>query len=103
MKYHKVAGVDLDVNTIPCYGLSTTSLLQKNDVNTTAVCFEVTSTGTSLDMYVIFSPAYYQFLLTEKHVVRPVLPSNCGAKTFFRIAYKLYQMELPFGTCGVKP
>ena len=20
MKYHKVAGVDLDVNTIPCYG-----------------------------------------------------------------------------------
>ena len=37
MKYHKVSGVDLDVNTIPCSGLSTTSLLQKNDVNATAV------------------------------------------------------------------
>ena len=88
MKYHKVADVDLGVNTIPCSGLSTTSLLQNNGVNATAVCFEVTSTGTNLDISVICAPAYWQFLLIGKDVVRPVLPSNCGAKTFVRIAYK---------------
>ena len=27
IKYHKVAGVDLDVNTIPCYSFSKTSML----------------------------------------------------------------------------
>ena len=102
MKYHKVAGVGLDVNTIPCSGLSTTSLLQNNDVNETAVCFEVMSTGTNLDISVICAPAYWQFLLTEKHVVRPVLTSDFGAKIFFLIAYKLYQMDLPFYMCGVK-
>ena len=37
MKYHRVAGVDLDVNTIPCSGLSTTSLLHINDLNAAAV------------------------------------------------------------------
>ena len=102
MKHHKVAGVDLDVKTIPCSGLSTTSLIQKNDVNAISVCFEVTSTGTNLDISVIFAAAYWQFLLTEKHVVRPVLSSNCDAKTFFPIAYKSYQIDLPFGICGVK-
>ena len=102
MKHHKVAGVDLDVNTIPCSGLSTTSLLHKNDLNATAVWFEVKITGTNLDISVSCAPAYWQFLLTEKNVVRPVLPSNCGSKAFFRIAYTLYQMDLLFYICGVK-
>ena len=103
MKHHKVAGVDLDVNTIPCSGLSTTSLIQKNDVNAISVCFEVTSTGTNLDISVICAPAYWQFLLTEKHVVRSFLPSNCGAKTSVWISYKSYQMDLKFDICRVKP
>ena len=103
MKYHKVADVDLGVNTIPCSGLSTTSLLHNNYVNATAVCFEGTSTGASLDISVIYAPAYWKFLLIEKHVVRPVLPSNFGSKTFVCIAYKSYQMYLPFYMCVVKP
>ena len=37
MNYHKVSGVDLDANTIPCSVLSTTLLLQNNDINATAV------------------------------------------------------------------
>ena len=60
-------------------------------------------TGTNLDISVICAPAYWQFLLIGKDVVRPVLPSNCGAKTFVRIAYKSYQMVLPFDMFGVKP
>ena len=61
------------------------------------------STGTKLDISVICAPAYWQFLLTEKHVVNPVLPSNCGVKKIVRVAYKSYQMNLPFDMCGVKP
>ena len=61
------------------------------------------STGTKLDISVICAPAYWQFLLTEKHVMRPCLPSNCGAKTLVQIAYKSYQMYLQFYICGIKP
>ena len=64
MKHYKVASADLDLKTIPCSVLSTTSLLQKNDLYTTSVCFEVTSTGTSLDIFVFCAPSYWQFLLT---------------------------------------
>ena len=103
MNYHNVAGVDLDVNTIPCSGLSTTSLLQYNDVNSTAVWFEVTITFISLDISVVCYPEYWHFLLTEKYVLRPVLPSNFCAKTFIWIAYKSYQMDLQFDMCGFKP
>ena len=103
IKYHKAAGVDLYVDTIPCSGLITTSLIQNNDVNETEVYFEVKSTGTNLDISVICDTAYWQFLLTEKHVVRSFLPSNCGAKTSVWISYKSYQMDLKFDICRVKP
>ena len=73
---------------MPCSGLSKKSLIQNNYVNATEVCFEMTSTGTTLDISVICDPASWQFMLTGKHVVISVLPSNCGAKTFVPISYK---------------
>ena len=63
----------------------------------------MTSTGTKLDIFVICAPAYCQFMLIENNLVRPVIPSNCGARKFIQIAYKLYQMNLTFDMCGVKP
>ena len=63
----------------------------------------MTDTGTSLDISVICAPAYWQFLLTEKHVVISILPSNCDAKKRFWVAYISYHMNLPFNVCGVKP
>ena len=88
MRYYKVSGVDFDFNSIPCSVLSKTALIQNNDVNSTAVCFEVKSTITNIYISVICDTAYWQVLLTEKKLVIPVLPSNCSAKTFFQIAYK---------------
>ena len=86
MRYCKVAGVYLDVNIIPCSGSSTTSLLHNNYLNSTAVCFEVTSTGTNLDISVICAPEHCQFMFTDRHVVVPVLPIYCDVKCFVRIA-----------------
>ena len=37
VKYQQVAGVDFYFNTIPCSALSKNSLIQNNDLNTTAV------------------------------------------------------------------
>ena len=86
MNYHKVAGVDLDVNTIPCSGLSTTSLLHNNYVSATSVFFELTRTVTNLDISVICAPEHCQFMLTDRHVVVPVLPIYCDVKCFVRIS-----------------
>lgn len=103
MKYHNLANLDLEVNAVPCSDLNITSLLHNNDINATAAAFGVKMIGGKINVSVHTAPSYWKFLLTEDHVIEPVIPGNCTAKTFVRIAYKAYQMNLPYDMCGVSP
>lgn len=103
MKYHKVANLDLEVNAVPCSDLNISSILHNNDINSTAAAFDVQKIDGVISISVHTTPSYWKFLLTKDHVIEPVIPGNCDAKTFIRIAYKAYQMKLPYNMCGVNP
>jgi hypothetical protein len=104
--YHstKTTGIKEDVNTVEGENLCWQNLLENNDINATAIAINVVShpNGSStIDVHV--SPHFWGFFFDEKKVLKAVAPDRCRTKTLVRLAYKSFQMELPFEDGDIDP
>jgi len=80
------------------------ALLSNNDINATAVAIEVTQKPLQpLKVQFHVSPAFWEFYFSPTHTLELTKPESAKAKSLVRIAYKAFQMGLPFLTGGVDP
>ena len=105
-KKFKFPDIDIEINIVPCSNITTTSLMKNNDINATGVVLRVTAAKDkstySIDECEI-SPVFWEFLLSSDHVLRVNHPNRYGAKSLIRLAYKAFQMKLPFDSNGLAP
>ena len=109
IKYHKVNGVSLEVNTVECYNLSPSTFLANNDLNVTASCFHVDfSAPANSNLFTIHASPQFWTLLFQKRADRVIRPMNTfnvdgyGAITCVRIAFKAFEMPaFNFSLCGI--
>ncbi len=85
IKYHKVDGLDLEINTVKCHSLSPDSFLANNDLNVTASCIHVNFAADKL-FSVHASPQFWMFLFQPCgdrtiQTVNTVNIDNYGATT----------------------
>ena len=89
--YKRLDGFDIDINTIKCLNLSHMSLLHGNDLNKKQVDGQI-----SID--IVIGGSFWKVLL-QKSEERRLGPSGIGyeleAKSFIRLAYKSFQMNIP--------
>jgi hypothetical protein len=111
IEYQTVEGVDLEVNTIKCTGLSGPNFLSNNDINITGTCFHVNfqdGDEPQIDLHV--SPYFWKFMFpnkqeNEESIISPIQESESerGAATFVRIAFKAFEMDCKFNYTGINP
>ena len=76
IKYLKVEGVPVEVNTVECDNLSPSTFLANNDLNITASCFHV-NFGTADDkLFSIHASPQFWTILFQKHADRVIKPMN---------------------------
>ena len=95
--YPEVKGFEKDeVNIVKCIRLSSEGFLQNNDINATAVCIEVEDDDINyISLHV--SPHFWEFFFSsEKERVLKATRTGLGMRTFIRLAYKSYEMKIPF-------
>jgi hypothetical protein len=46
-------------------------------------------------------PEFWRFFLSSDHVLRAVRPRQAKAKTLVRLAFKSFEMNLPFNDCAI--
>ena len=100
IEYKAVEGLTLEVNTVRCRNLSAKNFLQNNDINVTASCLHVDFSKDELfELHV--APQFWKFLF-DQNVNRKVSPisrlgvQNATATTCVRIAFKGFEMGIPF-------
>jgi hypothetical protein len=81
------------------------SLLASNDINATAVAINVYEVvpGQPVKFTVEASAHFWEFILSEGHVLKAVNPPRAKARSLVRMAYKAFEMSLPFDDCGIDP
>ena len=82
-----------------------TFFLANNDVNITASCFHVSYSSDEL-FTMHAAPVFWEFLFGKENehkvsTARPYVAANYGSTTFVCIAFKVFEMELPFSFGGV--
>jgi hypothetical protein len=93
--YHKVEGFP-EINVIKCTSLSGDGFLANNDINATGVCIEVEGDEAEL-MSIKASPQFWEFFLsTGDNRILKASKNGVGIRTFVRLAYKSYQMKIPY-------
>ena len=105
-KKFKAPDMDIEINTVPCSNVTSESLLKNNDINATGVVLRVTASSDksifSINEFKI-STSFWNFLLSPDHILRVNHPRRYGAKSLVRLAYKSFQMKLPFDSNGLDP
>jgi|AntRauTorckE5430_2_1112549.scaffolds.fasta_scaffold07164_2 hypothetical protein len=99
IKYHKVEGLELEINTVKCSNLSPDTFMVNNDLNVTGACFNVNFAGDegSKLFTIHVSPQLWTFFF-KNHDERQIKAIDRGnvdlhdATTCVRIAYKAWQM-----------
>jgi hypothetical protein len=85
-----IAGIELELNTVRVRNICVQKLLANNDINATAVAFEVNSSGK--DVEVSASPEFWEFLSTGcLKIMHPGVAKN---RSIVRIFYKGFDMSL---------
>ena len=90
-----------------CDNLSARSFLDNNDLNITACCFQVNVEAEQI-FTIHASPCFWQ-LIFQKVADRNIKSANTinastyGATTCVRMAYKAFQMGLPFSFGTINP
>ena len=95
--YTNIDGIDKEVNLIECSNLNTKYLQENCDINAVAVYVHVhveNKVVRSSEWTV--SPEYWHFLLVDR-TLQSWRAEN-PAQTLVRLAFKSYQMKLPFST-----
>ena len=100
IEYKAFEGLTLEVNTVRCRNLSAKNFLQNNDINVTASCLHVDFSKDELfELHI--APQFWKFLF-DQNVNRKVSPisrlgvQNATATTCVRIAFKAFEMGIPF-------
>jgi hypothetical protein len=80
-------------------------LLADNDLNATAVVINVYAVepGQPTKFTVEVSPYFWEFLLSEHHTLKAVNPQQTRARSLVRMAFKAFEMGLPFHDHGIDP
>lgn len=109
IKYYKVDGLALEINTVECSNLSPDTFLANNDLNVTASCFYVNFTADEL-FTIRASPQFWTLLFQSKdnRKIEPIDTFNAAEKydatTAIRMAFKAYQMKwLSFSLGNIDP
>jgi hypothetical protein len=96
--YKRLDGFDIDINTINCLNLSHMSLLHGNDLNVTDVAIWVKQVDGQMSIDLVIGGSFWKVILQKKEE-RRLGPSGIGyhleAKSFVRLAYKSFQMNIP--------
>jgi hypothetical protein len=79
------------------------SLLVSNDINATAVASNVYEVSQPVKFTVEVSAYFWEFILSERHALKAVNPSRAKARSLVRMAYKAFEMGLPFDDYGIDP
>ena len=102
----KSLDIDIEINTVSCSNITTILLTKNNDINAIGVVLRVTA-AKDKSTYSIeeceISPSFWEFLLSSDHVLRVNHPNRYGIKLLIRLAYKAFQMKLPFDSNGLAP
>jgi hypothetical protein len=101
----RIEDVDLEVNIVAVKNFNAQSLLASNDINATAVAINVCEVvpGQPVKFTVEASAHFWEFILSEGHVLKAVNPPRAKARSLVRMAYKAFEMSLPFDDCGIDP
>jgi hypothetical protein len=101
----RIEDVDLEVNIVPVKNFNAQSLLENNDINATAVAINVHEfvPGQPAKFTVGASAHFWEFILSESHVLKAVNPERAKARSLVRMAYKSFEMGLPFDDSGIDP
>jgi hypothetical protein len=101
----RVEDVNFEVNIVPVKNFNAQSLLASNDINATAVAINVyeTEPGQPVKFTVEASAHFWEFILSERHVLKAVNPSRAKARSLVRMAYKAFEMGLPFDDSSIDP
>ena len=93
--YAQIQGIDKEVNLLKCSNLNLESMMSNCDINAVAICVMVVvekSVVTATDW--IVSPEFWHFWLISRTLQS--WRTDSPARTLVRLAYKSYQMKLPF-------
>jgi hypothetical protein len=93
----KVDGIDDEVNTVHCLNFSGKGFLDNNDINATAVCIEVSHSGSSTAVFKAH-PSLWEFILsgsgTEERVLK-ASKADVKARTLICLSFKSFELDTP--------
>ena len=101
IEYKAVEGLTLEVNTVRCHNLSAKNFLKNNDINVTASCLHIDFSSKDELFELHVAPQFWKFLF-DQNINRKVSPisrlgiQNATATTCVRIAFKAFEMGIPF-------
>ena len=98
--YTNINGLAEEVNLISCSNLNSAWLLESSDINAVAVCVHVhvESNKVQLSEWII-SPEFWHFLIVDTTLRS--WRTDSPARTLVRLAFKSYQMKLPFSSSSL--
>ena len=93
--YAKLNGLDVEINIINCTNLNLEAIIENCDINAVSVFVNVgVEKKRVVSTEVVTSPEFWDFLVFD-HTLRS-WSTDSPARTLVRLAYKSYQMELPY-------
>ena len=98
--YTNISGLEEEVNLINCSHLNTAWLLNNSDINAVALCVHVHVRNNKVQLSEwIISPEFWHFLIVDQTLRS--WRTDSPARTLVRLAFKSYQLKLPFSTSSL--
>jgi hypothetical protein len=85
-----IGGIELELNTLRVTNFCVKKLLANNDINATAVAFEVSNSGNDSELSA--SPEFWEFLSTGR--LKMIRSGKAKDRSIVRIFYKAFDMSL---------